>query len=161
MTICPAPYALLGTAGDLIIGDVEAPFQTLVGPPGKAHVWLSCDQGPREFAGWVNDVGLANGMQLNAVGGLVLIALGAKAMPYAGPIVVTGWRFPSAGSELRPLLAEQVAFIRGIHADARRAAGLDDSPPVDAEWVAQAREVLEEIRAMPRPTLTFRSGPLR
>ncbi|MEV0968478.1 hypothetical protein [Microtetraspora glauca] len=155
MTIAPAPYALITPEGDLTIGDQAVDFRDLLGPEGAARVPLRSYASVRgEWAGWVNDCSLLNGMPHNVVGSLVLLGFGGVAQPYAGPVVLTGWEW-GYGSELRPLRVEQIDAIRALHADARRAADLDDSPSPTPGWVVEARKVAAEIRAMPTPGITF------
>ena len=57
------------------------------GPEGWNRIQLT-----RDLAAFVNDASLIMPKyHRNVTGGLVLMALGAHRMPYAGPIVLTGW----------------------------------------------------------------------
>lgn len=149
MAIAPAPYALISPEGDLSIGGLAVDMRELVGPQGPVQARLV-----EGLAGWVNDDGYAAGLTRNVVGALVLAGFHAALWPYPGPVVITGWH---PYSEVVPLNRRQVAALTIAHADARRAAGLDDSPPIaPATVMADARELAELLRTMPTPGMTVR-----
>jgi hypothetical protein len=152
-------YALIDNDGELHIKDGE--YRAEVGPEGPAAVnippmtWAPVPW----FRGWVNDCGLVPGFEetypRNLIGGLVLISMGAGAQPYAGPVVITGWdlRGHGDGPETRDLGDDQIAMIREIHADARRAMAGEAGESLDS-----ARAVAEWMRSAPAPGINIISG---
>lgn len=135
----------------------QQPSSTLinreVGEPGRAMVRTG---GPYQHAskamGWVNDCGHLDGLPRNVVGSCLLASLGASVMPYAGPVVVTGWH-PHA--EIVALTGEQVAGMVLMHSDIRRLLGLDEgklSGQAPANWRRAMVRVAEIARAASAPT---------
>ena len=107
--------------------------------------------------GFVNDSGHLVGMPRNLVGSCLLASIGAHPMPYAGPVVITGW---DPHDELVPLEPEQVAGQQRIHADIRIVLGLDQGTPsgLAAErWQRAMGKVAELVRDAPTPTVIFLS----
>lgn len=111
-------FALIDTDGTLTFRSEPANRETVnaVMPGGwwdmvRLHLFP-------ELFGFVDDAGHVTGLPRNPVGAVVLAYLGANAMgnPYAGPVVITGWREPSNDSEIRDLTPEQVEFLRERHA---------------------------------------------
>jgi hypothetical protein len=91
-----------------------------VGPPGFDMV--NFDPTQRMYA-FVNDEGILSGMEPNPMGSLTLSALGRCSHLLAGPIVITGWKYPSAGLEIRDLTGEQVELITDALAHVMALAG--------------------------------------
>jgi hypothetical protein len=90
-----------------------AEVRTAVGDPGFDLVNFDPEQHMYAF---VNDEGHRLNMPPNRVGLLILRKLGHCPYLLVGPIVITGWQYPSAGPEFRDLTAEQVQRITGLHA---------------------------------------------
>jgi len=86
-----------------------------VGPEGWNRIQLTSS-----LSAFVNDCSLLlpDRYKRNPIGGLTIIALGARLIPYAGPIVITGWD-PSATNRDEPeiigLTPLQVAMIRAAN----------------------------------------------
>jgi hypothetical protein len=148
-------YAVIGNDGQLHIRDTD--WRSEVGPEGPVRVALD----PRwRLAGWVNDCGLLDQATYprNVVGSVLLHSLGAAHQPYAGPVVITGWD-PPPGGEVQPLGALAEISVTELHANVRRALGLNEGdatmPP---EWVDAARELADMVRTAPSPRITVLGG---
>ena len=98
--------------------------------------------------GWVDDDGHLKRLPRNEVGSVLLMALGAGQMPYAGPVVITGWH---PDTEITELDATYEQVVRALHKRvcAALAGGRDDDGFADA-----VREAVEAIREAPRPEIT-------
>jgi hypothetical protein len=136
-----------------------------VGPEGWNRVRL--DPG---YAGFVNDCGhvLPDRYRRNVVGGVLLMAFGAHAMPYAGPVVFTGWDDHYDDIEVCSLDDVRASAIVDMGNAIREALGLPVPPrangPISqladyAEWVQITREMAEVARAAPTPSVTFLTDP--
>lgn len=124
-----------------------------VGEPGWAMVYTG---GPyrrvSRAMGWVNDCGHLDGLPRNVVGSCLLAAVGASVMPYAGPVVVTGWH---PDREIVALTGEQRAAMELMHSDIRRLLGLDGGEVSDqapARWRQAMVRVAEIVVTAPTPT---------
>lgn len=107
----------------------------------------------RSLYGFVDDSGHINGLPRNPVGSAMLVALGAPAYPYAGPVVITGWQEPDEATELRDLTAEQVQRLTGMH----RHIGeyLEGREPRDERQFAQhVRAYVEWVKTADAPPVT-------
>jgi len=145
-------YILIDNEGDLHVKDgTYEQARAEVGQPGWDRVRLPSNPGHPDWAGWVNDDGHRLGLPRNITGGLVLTAMGAAIMPYAGPVVFTGWRLHGQPNEVCGLDDIQVAVITDTHDDARRALAGEDGWGFPA-----ARAIAEQMRSAPAPTLTIR-----
>ncbi|WP_431976142.1 hypothetical protein [Micromonospora haikouensis] len=103
---------------------------------------------PLGLAGWVDGDGHPKRLSINVVGSVLLMALGAGHMPYAGPVVITGW---DPDREVVPLPSGADIYVRAVHhrVQAALAGAVDDDGFADA-----VRETAEELRRAQRPTLT-------
>lgn len=125
-----------------------------VGPEGWDRVRLhhSRSIGLGDLAAFVNDCGLLMPERYER---------GAGPQPYAGPVVLTGWD-PNPYSddpEVRGLLDTQIAALRHIHSDVRRAVGLDHGEPAPGSaWQAAMVEVSAIVRAGPVPPVRVITG---
>lgn len=85
-----------------------------VGPEGWNRVQLT-----RTMAAWVNDCGLIlDKYRRNPVAGVLMMCLGAQQIPYAGPVVITGWDSSltiMGEAEVIGLTPLQVDVIRLLH----------------------------------------------
>lgn len=148
-------YAVIGDDGQLHIRDSS--WRTEVGPEGPVRVALHPSW---RMAGWVNDCGFVAGYPRNVVGSVLLHTLGAAHQPYAGCVVITGWD-PPPGVEVQPLSGSAEISVAHLHANVRRALGMDDGditlPP---EWADAARELAELVRTAPTPKITVLGGEL-
>lgn len=107
-----------------------------VGPEGWNRVQLT-----RTLAAWVNDCGLilTERYRRNPVAGVLLMCLGAQQIPYAGPVVFTGWdaNLTMMGeAEVIGLTPVQVDVIRALHSFVRTETG--NASDVGAELAALA-----------------------
>lgn len=146
-------YALIDNDGELHIK--EGSYQEAraeVGSEGWDQVRLARTEGYAAWAGWVNGDGHRLGLPRNIVGGLVLTGMGAAIMPYAGPIVLTGWNPHGMPNEVCGLDDLQADVIREIHDDARRALAGEHGLGFPG-----ARAIAEEMRTAPTPTITIRT----
>lgn len=149
-------YAVVDDDGQLHIRDTS--WRTEVGPPGPARVALHPSW---RMAGWVNDCGLLDQATYprNVVGSVLLHTLGAAHQPYAGQVVITGWDATPGGSEVLPLGAPAQISVTDLHANVRRALGLDDDDiTMPAEWADAARMLAEMVRTAPTPKITVIGG---
>jgi hypothetical protein len=131
-------YIKIDESGTLAEGDADNYTTALdeVGPEG----WNLIQLAPN-LAAWVNDCGLIlpEKYRRNPIGGLTIIALGASHIPYAGPIVLTGWdrsataRDEPEGVGLTPL---QVAVICAVHA--MLSGVVSDGGPMEGQWISDA-----------------------
>lgn len=130
-----------------------------VGPEGWDKARLATDAA----MGYVNDCGLLapDKYQRNPVGAAMLVLLGANAQPYAGPVVLTGWDdYNPDEVEVCSLSDDQVAVLRQLHSDVRRALGLDDGTPetLSAESAEQVRGYAAWLATAPTPGWTVHTG---
>lgn len=146
-------YALIDNDGELHVKDgtyVEPRAE--VGPDGWDQVRLPQTQDYPELAGWVNGDGHRMGLPRNIKGGLILTGLGAAIMPYAGPVVLTGWNPHGEPTEVCGLDDLTVSVIEEIHLDAGRALNGEQGLGYPA-----ARAIAEEMRTAPTPGITIHS----
>jgi hypothetical protein len=92
----------------------------------------------------------------------MLVSTGAHQMPYAGPIVFTGWDpDPYADDvEVRSLTDEQVGTLRTMWRDIRVVLGLDDGRPSECaveSWRDAIRAYAESVPDAPTPTVQILS----
>jgi hypothetical protein len=146
-------YALIDNEGELSVGDgTYEQVRAEVGPEGWDYVRLPETDGYPMWSGWVNGDGHRLGLPRNILGGLVLTGMGATVMPYAGPVVLTGWNPHGVPNEACGLDGLQTAVIRDIHNDARRALAGETGLGYPA-----ARAIAQEMRTAPTPTITIRT----
>lgn len=114
---------------------------------------------------FVNDCGhyLPEQCPRNEIGSCLLVNLGARPQPFAGPIVFTGWAATdplSDQTEICSLSGPSVVMLRRIHADLR--ALLDGvgqlSPGVRADWRSAMHDLAHYVRMAPTPTITILTG---
>lgn len=147
-------YILIGNDGELFVGDgTYQQARAEVGPDGWDHVRLPQNEGHPDWAGFVNGDGHKIGLPRNIVGGLVLTGMGAAIMPYAGPVVLTGWNEHGQPNEVCGLDDLQVNVIKDVHDDSRRALAGEHGRGYET-----ARGIAEQMRTAPTPTLTIMSG---
>lgn len=130
------------------------------GPEGYNRVQLT-----RDLAAFVNDCGLLlPKYHRNVVAGLLLVALGAQRIPYAGPIVLVGWDNSATSrdeAEVVDLTPIQVGMIRALHAMVGAwLDGTDDHHvTLDAhrdDEIAEALELAEQVANGDVPKWTYR-----
>ncbi|SCL32173.1 protein of unknown function [Micromonospora nigra] len=110
--------------------------------------WWAMVHLPSGLMGWVDDDGHIKALDYNVVGSVLLMALGAGHMPYAGPVVITGWH-PAV--EIVELDADREHVVKAVHA--RVCAALACSAGGD-EFADAVRETAALVRSAPRPTIT-------
>lgn len=122
-------YLLIDEAGVLHDRNADTWSAALaeVGPEGGNRIQLT-----RDLAAYVNDCGLVlpDKYRRNPVGGLLLMALGAQRIPYAGPILLVGWDGANTmmgKAEIVGLHPIQAGMVRVVHTLARAWLGDDNS----------------------------------
>lgn len=123
-----------------------------VGEPGWAMVRIGPGLDVAGAMGWVNDCGHLFELPYNVVGSCLLASLGAAVMPYAGPVVLTGWHHHDEIVALKP---GQVDAMRLMHSDIRRVLHLEAGEPSDVapdNWRQAMAQVAELVAVAPRPT---------
>lgn len=109
--------------------------------------WWDMVHLPNGLMGWVDGDGHVKGLPRNVVGSILLMALGAAQMPYAGPVVISGWH---PVREIDPLAVAGEQVVRAVHARVRAAlaGAVDDDGFADA-----VRETARELHAAPTPAM--------
>ncbi|WP_137991213.1 hypothetical protein [Streptomyces vilmorinianum] len=158
-------YAVIdATFGGIALRDGEPDWDTLVGPEGRSHVRLHPSL---MSAGWANDCGhlFPETYARNIVGSCLLVAMGASAQPYAGPIVITGWDYLAvltarwddftAGAEISSLQLPEDALL-GMHRRVRAAISGAAEPHSleERDWIREMRDFADFVRHAPAPRLT-------
>ncbi|WP_304455904.1 hypothetical protein [Nocardiopsis sp. YSL2] len=144
-------YTVIATDGTLTAHDRDLDLRAEVGPEGPARVRLATSV---LACAWVNDDGHAQDYPRNVVGSCVLLALGAAGLPYAGPVVLTGW---DPIREIHSLT--DPGLIERIHRDVLVALGQaerPDGPPPNGRtlaWESDVREYAEWVGTAPAPTM--------
>ncbi|MEV0616105.1 hypothetical protein AB0I81_22520 [Nonomuraea sp. NPDC050404] len=143
-------HVIIDLDGELhvAIGDWKARFR----PHAPGRVTIPTLGALGEWAGWINDDSHPLGLPRNPIGGLVLTGLGANVIPYAGPIVITGWN-PHGPTEVCDLTEAQIATIADCHTDARAAMNGEEGALYD-----RGRAVAEQMRTAPTPTVQLLTG---
>jgi hypothetical protein len=144
-------HVLIDNDGEfhVTIGD----WRAALGEPGPAQVRIPRTGDYPMMSGWVNDIGHQLGLPRNICGGLVLTGMGAAVMPYAGPVVFTGWTPHGQPTEVCDLTNLQIAVLSDTYEDARRALAGDDGL-----GFPDARRIAEQMRTAPAPTVTVEFG---
>lgn len=154
-------YIVITTGGHLHVRDQTPTAELInheVGQPGWDMVAL---QGGARFGhlmGWVNDSGHINDLTRNVAGSVALCSLGAREMPYAGPVVLTGWD-PPPGAEIAPLTATLRDELQAMHADVLRTLGWQEgaaSQQSTAAWQQWVRAFYHHVVTAPTPTIEWR-----
>lgn len=158
-------YLLIDTDGVGSFGVQPDPGYTtswldgLVGPEGwdRMPLW-------RRMTGFVNDCGhkLPDTYPRNMVGSVLLATFGAPLLPYAGPVVITGWDEQATARgdlEICTLTDLQVEDLTLGLTDVRRAMGMDNGPVSRGpNWATIVRAYAEQVRTAPTPTMRVLSG---
>lgn len=106
-------YVLIGVDGSYQVpGGAERWLQDLGTQTPTLVPLAPMPNGLAPVAGWINP----GETTLNDIGGQVLVAMGATAQDYHGPIVITGW--DPVTETARGLNSDQAAVIQQHHADA-------------------------------------------
>ncbi|MGW6292430.1 hypothetical protein [Streptomyces sp. NPDC055058] len=153
-------WAVISPEGELTQHDGPLDWTTVVGPEGRARVYLP----GAAVAGWVNDIGLLDPKRYprNVVGSCVLAALRARVQPYAGPVVFTGW---NPGNTARDLLEieplPEPEFLDTVHGDVVKALNGQTPRAMSPSWAEQMREIADHARTAPVPGLSVRTVKLR
>jgi hypothetical protein len=132
-----------------------------VGPEGGNRIQLT-----RDLAAYVNDCGLVlpDKYHRNVVGGLLLMAIGAQRIPYAGPILLVGWDSSNTMrgvAEIVGLTPVQAGMVRTVHALACAWLGDDEAndttPPTvrHDDELAEALELAEMVATGAVPEWTI------
>ena len=150
-------YALIDEDGHLTLNTTSHYTKALdcVGPEGWNTIRLTAT-----LAAFVNDCGLilTDRYRRNPIGGTLLIALGAQTIPYAGPIVITGWD-PHATSRddvevigLNGMQEFTISTLRRAIVDAQYPSGRDRLPAEQSAALDYLRQI---ITGSPVPPVTF------
>jgi len=131
-------------------------FDAVLGPEGPARVQLHPST---LLSGWVSDIGHRDPERFprNTVGSCMLRARGAYPYPYAGPVVITGWRHGAHEYEISSLDDRGVAAVRVLHKAVRDALADLPVPEMDPSWAETIRGIAAHVHSAPTPRLTFRS----
>lgn len=157
----PAPVRYLVVAEDGTVHAATAPdwWAALeeVGPEGWNRVQLTQD-----LAAFVNDCGLILPKYVrNPVGGALLHALGAHPIPYAGPIVFTGWdgrrTYEGDDVEVVSLTDLQAGVLTWLVRMIRAVVGGTSSDTFESSTVAAVLAAAEIVRHGDVPGITVTS----
>ncbi|MFJ4551024.1 hypothetical protein ACIP4X_17655 [Streptomyces sp. NPDC088817] len=150
-------YAVITVDGELTQHDGELDWPAVIGVERKARVPLRLGIAA---SGWVNSVGLLYPAKYprNVIGSCVLIALGARVQPYAGPVVLTGWN-PRSLPEICSL-PKPVDFLDTVHGDVVKALAGQTPRELSPSWAEQMREIADHVRTAPTPGFTVRTVKL-
>lgn len=109
--------------------------------------WWDMVRLPSGLMGWVDGDGHLKALPRNVVGSILLMALGAGQMPYAGPVVITGWH---PVTEISELDVDGERVVRAVHA--RVCGALAGA--VDGDGFADAvRETAADVLDAPTPAM--------
>ncbi|MBM0275133.1 DUF3846 domain-containing protein [Micromonospora tarensis] len=133
--------------------DVDGTLTAFEAEPTSALIreaigdWWDMVHLPNALMGWVDGDGHPKGLPRNVVGSILLMALGAAQMPYAGPVVISGWH---TSREIVGLAVDREQVVRAVHARvaAAMAGAVDDDGFADA-----VRETAAELGAAPTPAM--------
>jgi hypothetical protein len=128
--------------------------ETEVGPEGWAKVYL--DRG-RGIIGWVNDIGLLSPEKYprNITGSILLALLGGPQQPYAGRVVLTGYRYGDQSGYPEPLDEEQVAMVQGLFRPVALALCGETPGEWDLVMAEKVRGYAELVRTDDSPVMTW------
>ncbi|WP_327377949.1 hypothetical protein OG393_30730 [Streptomyces sp. NBC_01216] len=156
-------YAVVdATFSGLAFRDDEPDWESLLGPEGRAQVRLHPSL---DTTAWVNDCGLLlpETYARNVVGSCLLLAMGARPQPYAGPVVLTGWDHAAEGlgPEVRSLAMPAMSLL-SLHRRVRAAVDGTARPNSLAErdWARSMRDFADYVRGAPAPHLTLTPVPV-
>lgn len=149
-------YIVVDVDGQMHVRDTQPTLDAIrreVGEPGFDQIRLRVPG-----RGFVNDVGHVQGLPRNVVGSVLLLVCGAAELPYAGPVVVTGWDRHAWESEVLPLRPDVLDALRDLHTDIRHALDGDQAAGTECrwctpEWQAEVRRAAIWMTAAPTPTL--------
>jgi hypothetical protein len=155
-------YLLINTDGDLsdraATGNPLTIVDREVGEPGHAPVRLPSWA---ELGAYVNDCGhvLTPPLPINVPGSCLLASLGAPPLPYAGPVVITGWDDCTAGIEIVSLGEAQVAYLANRYRNVLAAVrGENPADGVDPGWHQSIAAYANMVRAAKRPAPVVLTG---
>lgn len=152
-------YLVCDTDGQLHDRTVDGYYRTVltgeVGPEGFESVRVRHGMHAGWMAGVVNEIGLLDPDRYprNVIGSCLLVALGASAQPYAGPVVITGWD-DHADSEFCDLTDELAVAVTQVHRDIRIVLGLESGPTSDhalPRWQVNIAEFAGWVESSPTP----------
>lgn len=126
-----------------------------VGPEGSSRVGLH--PAYRGIAAWVNDCGLVlpDRYRRNVVGSALLASMGARLMPYAGPVVITNWCQDHEVEGLCPEYQRPVERAHEVIVAVLAGQAPDDE---DREWAQQIREYAATVPTADAPTVRIITG---
>lgn len=165
----------------IVIGDDERATLTVhpslpTLPAVEAHLrdmgWNRVYPPPAtRMVGWVSDVGHCRPdlFSRNIAGSLVMAGLGCNPYPLAGPLVVTGYAFDEGGwpeplddGQIPATLALYLAVLDALGTPSPEdLAQYRQGPFYRTEFADTFRDLAEQFRAAPTPTLTFVSPEFR
>jgi hypothetical protein len=140
--------------GTWMLHDRDLDMRAELGEEGPARVRLR-----RDFAAaaWVNDMGhlRPETYPRNVFGSCVLATLGAAPVPYAGPVLITGW---DPVDEIVDVDAERMEHVIDT---VRLALAIDPDPTGvvhDSPWAKRLRKHADKVRVAPAPTMRVIGG---
>lgn len=157
-------YAVITAEGDLHLRNEPGHPHDLINRAVGGWFDIVSLQRGSTFGAFVNDCGHLDpdNNPRNVMGSLILVGLGAAALPYAGSVVITGWDpTPSDASEIRDLTDEAEASLATVHLDLRRCMGLASGEPHAAMvewWAVDGAGYAEHVRTAPAPTPVLLHG---
>ncbi|QLQ37961.1 hypothetical protein [Micromonospora robiginosa] len=110
--------------------------------------WWDMVHLPSGLMGWVDGDGHPKGLERNVAGSILLMALGAGRMPYAGPVVVTGWH---PVREISELTEDGEYYVRTVH---EQIAGALAGVAGDAVFADAVRKTATDVLGAPTPAMT-------
>lgn len=126
-----------------------------VGPEGSARVGLHPSYGG--VGAFVNDCGLVlpDRYCRNVTGSVLLATMGARIMPYAGPVVITNWCRTHEVEEISP---DRLDSIRHNH-DLVVAALAGQTPECQTDaWAQELREFAATVPTADAPIIQIIAG---
>jgi hypothetical protein len=141
--------------GTWMLHDRALDLTAELGEEGPAQVRLRPDFAAR---GWVNDMGHRRPEQYprNVFGSCVLATLGAAPLPYAGPVLITGW------DPVDEITDVDAVRIENAIDTVRIALAIDPDPTGvihDTTWARGLRAHADAVRTAPAPTIQMIRRP--
>lgn len=146
-------YVLITEDGALEVQDGD--YRAAVGPEGPSRVHLS--PAYRGIAAFVNDCGLIlpDRYRRNVVGSVLLTTMGARVMPYAGPVVITNWCIRHEVEGIRP---EYQRPIEQTHTLILAVLAGQTPEGQNEDWVRAVREFAALVPVAAVPPIQIISG---
>ena len=159
-------YAVIDVDGTLHVRDATPSADIIRGEVGgwERGYWeqVRLPVFDNVLRGFVSETGFPDGLARNVVGSLLLMALGAPAQPYAGPVVITGW--DPRGEDGKPKIGDVpvMPYLSRLHQCVTHTlAGDDTCPNCTDGWRAGVLDTANMVRTAPTPQIqVFYPGDL-